>query len=152
VDAAPCIIRPAVESDADFVRSTWLKSASETFIGRSIVPPVYFARWAPLIDGALQRSTVLVACDEEMPGVLLGWLAYELIPTAKGIKYPLCLHYLLTKHGFERAGVSRALFEASPLHGKPFYFSAKTPAGHAILPKVEPRPTYDPTLFFRRPE
>lgn len=144
----PFMIRPSEPGDADFVKSTWLRSAAETFIGRSIVPPVYFARWEPLIQAALEDSTVLIACDPEMPGLILGWLAYEVIPVTKAVRYPHVLHYILTKHGFEHAGIARALFEASPLFHQHFYFTHKTPAGHNLLPKCDPRPTYDPTLFF----
>lgn len=112
-------IHPALPSQRNFIKSTWLKSF---FLGRSafcenISPDVFYNEHGDLVDKILDRASVLVAQSKDSPEVTVGYQIFEL---------PNIIHYSYVRHKFKRYGIAKALFEASGIPRDDFYYTHRT--------------------------
>lgn len=101
-------IRDAVVGDVPFLASTWKQSFKfDSPWANRIRWQAFSAGHGPVIQRLLERSATLVACDPEREEDILGYLVFE--------PAPKIVHYAYTKPSFRRAGVCRALLNASGL-------------------------------------
>ncbi len=139
-------IRLAVQSDMPYVLNSWSRAAyshlqSALFLSSQGPPPPY-GLWKRLFDDwqhrLLETSQILVACDFDDPGTILGYCIWSRQATS-----PPLLHYLQTKRDLMRKGVASTLLAragisrddacvytfTSPIQGK-----VKTPEHWSYVP------------------
>lgn len=74
IDGTEVIARPMVDTDRNFVLATWLRSAKDlTRMGKS----AFFDFARPQVLADIDNGVVVVACDSEVPGSILGWVCYR---------------------------------------------------------------------------
>lgn len=110
-------IRPAVEADLPFVVHSWLHSYASTG-AKASSSSVYWDHHPNLVKAALGRSSVLVACPDDDPESILGWICIDRVG-----KHGL-IHYVYVKHPFRRLGIASALL--APLRPVPMCITHKT--------------------------
>jgi len=87
------------DGDRNYVLSSWLRSYAEAPEFRSVARPVFFAIYEPVVKRMLERSTVAIAHDPELPDdSVLGFLVVE---------GESLVHYVHTKRRFRRMGIAR---------------------------------------------
>jgi len=98
-------IREAIGDDLSFIYHSWIKSYKDgSALGRSCRNPIFRDNYRFIIDDILIKSNVLVACKNDNPDVVFGFIVYN----------NSTLHYVFTKQAFRRFGIAKALFnEAS---------------------------------------
>ena len=103
-DAPPYAIRQALPSDLQFVFSSWVSSmrGGEPFC--SCDRNWFSAAQHALISRLLQRSTIVIACNEEDPDQIFGYAVFE--PRNSVI------HYIYIKQMFRGVGICRSLIES----------------------------------------
>ena len=105
-------LRPATGADANFVLSSWLKSFfrnRQMWVPLPLAEHEYFHGHHRLLEKLLQRASVVVACDQQDPSQILGWLCYEMIREPKEI---LVVHFVYVKSAYRGFGVGRQLWNA----------------------------------------
>ena len=101
-------IRLADSSDLNFIYDTFLNSLHyDTELGKSCRNDIFYPEYQKIIDRILLRSTIKVACHQEEPSVIFGYLIFE----------PDILHYCFIKQSFRRLGIATALFNDSFTNG-----------------------------------
>lgn len=89
------------DSDRGLVISSWLKSFSgRSQEARDYGGPdrrVFSHDYVPIVLHLMSRSTILMACLDESPDVVLGWMAWE----------GETLHYVATKQRWRGLGVAK---------------------------------------------
>lgn len=128
-----------------YVMSSWCK-ATHSHLGAALYlskqgpePPfgVYRRLFGDTQKRIAERSTILVACDDDDPSTILG---YAICERGEG---PPVLHYIQTKRDLMRKGIAKALLShagisresaaiytfTSPIQGK-----VKTPAHWVYVP------------------
>ena len=103
----PVRIRPAVEGDASFIFSSWLKSFRDNGLAKPVNNEVYFSEQHKLIERLLKTATVQVACDPNDAASIYGWSCYERV---EGI---FVIHYTYIKHPFRGLGIASAILAES---------------------------------------
>jgi hypothetical protein len=111
--ALPILMRRARSGDIPFITNSWLKSFRDAPYVTSCPNNVYFGSQHRLIEQLIPRSVVLVACNEDDPDQILGWIAAEVLALnaedesqGKG----LVIHYCYVKRTFRQVGLARRLW------------------------------------------
>jgi hypothetical protein len=104
--AATLRTRFAEEGDAGFIFDSWLKSYASSRMAIALGAK-YWDVGGAWVRAMVARSTVLVACDDEDPNVLLGWVACE---------PPERVHYVYVKHAARRLGVATGMLAAAGIN------------------------------------
>jgi hypothetical protein len=99
----PFTIRPIRPTDVAFVTESWMRSASQTVIGRDSGPG-YIREMKRTIRDILARPTVtpVVACDLEDKDAIYGYCVADL-------EAPPVVYYLYVKAEARRFGIARGL-------------------------------------------
>ena len=99
----PIQVRKAGRADIPFITSSWLRSFRDGYLVRSIPNTVYYYQHHKILEALLPRSVVLIACNEENPDQILGWICAEVVDTA------LVIHYMYVKQPFRKFGIAKRL-------------------------------------------
>lgn len=94
------VVRAFQEDDAPFIYSTWLRGlyfGNEWF--RKIDKDSFFSKYRLVVKRLLETCNVQMACLEEDPEVLVGYVVY------KGPQ----LHWVYVKKDWRNNGIGRAL-------------------------------------------
>ena len=98
-------IRQPTPIDVNFIYATWLRSYRYgSAFGRSIQNSVFFPSYNRRIDRILLNSTTLIACLDEDPKVIVGYLIHD----------DEAIHYAFTKEVFRELGIFKKLLAAMP--------------------------------------
>lgn len=106
-------IRKAIGSDLPFIFDTFLKSYKmSSVIGKACRNGIFFDNYRLILDQILDESNILVACHQDEPTVIFGYL----------ISDGSILHYVFVKEAFRNLGIATALHneglkEADPMFG-----------------------------------
>jgi GNAT superfamily N-acetyltransferase len=92
-------IRPYKPLDEDFIYHSWLASVDYNIPGVQRMTRL-------VIDTCVQDGTILVACSDEDPDHILGWLGYT-----EELEYP-CLLYAFVKKKLRGHGIGGKLIRA----------------------------------------
>lgn len=93
-------IREPKPTDLNFIQSSFLKSMKkESALGRACSTRVFFKEFTKVIDYILDRSEILIACDQSNEDTILGYLIYE----------PTVVHYAYVKNGLRELNIARDL-------------------------------------------
>lgn len=134
------VIRPANESDINFIYSTWIKSfRTGSGLGLASGKYVYFTLYQFMIDQILHRKEceATVAADPSDPLVIYGYIVHE----------PGVLHYAFTKEAFRRLGVAKALYRECFDTLDPPVITHETVSGSTVT-QSHPELLYKPIRLF----
>lgn len=134
------VFRAVRPSDESLVYSSWLKSYRDSPVMAGVPNTVYYKMVHELIERTLATATVLVACNQEDPEVIYGYIVYE----------PGTIHWTYVKHPFRSFGIGKAL-ENAALVGQeaPVAYTCRTRVGDALV-KKRAYLVYNPFLFLRK--
>ena len=136
----PFITRPMQRSDESLVYATWLNSL-EPSRDRSIARSVFYARHHALIERRLQEAmahgTALVACAEDDPTQVFGWV----------VGVPGTLDYVFVKSLYRNFRIATSLLRSFGLYTA---YTHNTPNWRDLRAAglVPLTATYDPYAFF----
>ncbi len=109
----PIRVRPASVDDVPFICSSWLKSYRGADAVKDVPSRTYYYYQHRVLEELLPRSVTLVACLEDDPNTIVGYLTYEVVDTA------LVVHWLYLKHTFRRMGIAKELLKLAADAEKP---------------------------------
>lgn len=101
VEGVPFAIRDSEPGDIAYVARTWRRTYRP--IAKFNNREVYDKGQNALIDKLIADGRLVIACDPEMPSVIIGWAC------AKGH----LLHYAFVRDGFQGKGVARQLIKVA---------------------------------------
>lgn len=101
----PIRIRLADISDYGYILETWTKNFHATHPWNFIPNSIYFPWQTARINSILSQVTPLVACLDDDPNQIVGYLC------AAKHKDSILLHYAVTKGIYRRLGVMKSLLE-----------------------------------------
>ena len=93
-------MRTPLESDIPFIYASWLTSYRHE--EDKMTNTMYFEKFKKILTSILEKSHVIVACSEEDPEHVYGYIVYEK-------KDPVIVHYILVKQTFQRLGIGTKL-------------------------------------------
>ncbi len=107
-DTIPVAIREAGPGDEGFLFRTWLEGhrVGSPAFGSRLRKDAYFALHHDKVERLLSRSQVWIACLEDAPDVIAGYIVVE---------QPNVIHWAFIRDGFKRLGILRLLIAASGL-------------------------------------
>jgi GNAT superfamily N-acetyltransferase len=105
----PIAVREVNADDINFILSSWTKSYRHSYFAQKIPNGIYFDEHKKVIAKSLLSSKVFVACLEEEPDQILGYICFD-SNKYRGI---LVVHYLFVKHLYRRFGVGKKLIAAA---------------------------------------
>lgn len=130
-------IRPAVESDLNFIYSSWLKSYRYGSDIAKVRNSIFYPEYAKVIDYILFKNDIKInmACKENDAGVVFGYCVSE----------PGVVHYVFVKQAFGNFGIARSLMiKAGPIE----YSTHRTGVVTRYLEEHEI--DYNPFLLFKQ--
>lgn len=122
-------LRPVADDETGAIVSLWTNSYKHRPGGMA---PWFWTRAHQAgVREVLPNSTVLVAELPEVPGEIIGWVAFEPPTTDK----PLWLHYVFVKPAYRRAGIGSRLVLAAldTADGRGFRRSHETKVGEQLM-------------------
>lgn len=121
-------LRPYQPTDEAFLFNSWLKSYRNSDFARALRNDIFYSMHHLVIERILQRPTtqVLIACDPTAPDVVYGYLV------AERVGGPPIYHFLYVKAAFRRAGIAKALLEATGASSGLAFFTHATKDSLAI--------------------
>lgn len=136
-------LRPAEDTDLNYVRKTWLQEHAQQskFIDEVGGGEVYFREHAKCRDAAIDRSAILIACRPNVPSGICGFAVTELDASTGDA----LIHFVFVKERWRRLGVASLLLE--PFVGKRAVCTHRTKVC-SLLPMPEGW-TFNPYPFLR---
>ena len=99
----PIKLRPALQTDRNFIKSCWMKSFMETPQGRSMKPSIYKKFQGKLVEDLLNKSIVMILCNEEVEDEIYTFISYR---KPNGV---MIIDYIYTKHPYRKMGLAKLL-------------------------------------------
>lgn len=94
------LIREPKKTDLNFIMNSFLRSIKrESSLGRATLAQIYFPNMQKVLDRILARSSVLIACSEEIEDCILGYLIFE----------KELIHYCYVVPGCQEQGIAKDL-------------------------------------------
>lgn len=124
------VFRPYLPEDRAFIESSWASSYySACRIKDLLSPEDFHAFHRPLRERFFQRpnATAIVACADDDPNHILGWIAVEILPNSS------VLHYVYVKSAYRRDyGLAKKLLFRALLPGPVLYTHLTPRAAHIM--------------------
>ncbi len=102
----PIAIRPAVSDDYGYILETWARNFHKTHPWNLIPNAMFYPSQTNLINKILATTTPIVACIEDEPNQIVGYLIAQPFRDDN-----LIIHYGCVKGIFRRLGVMKTLLE-----------------------------------------
>lgn len=103
---AQVILRPVRSEDVALITNSWLTSYRDSCHVWGVPDRSYYWCEHKILEKLIPRSAVVVACLEEDPNVILGWVAYEI--AEGGV---MVIHYMYVKKPFRALKIATKLFQ-----------------------------------------
>jgi len=144
-------VRTATDRDLPFIKAGWLNSFRDGRTVRGVPNSIYFRMQDKVTSHLLARSLCVVACDQDEPDELHGFLCCEI---AEGIP---TVHYVFVRQGSRRMGVAQRLLSAFLSQEQDptmVVYTADTPQWYPVLRNREKEYlgvswVYDPFMVWR---
>ena len=107
------VVEPATDGDLNFIRSTWIRTYSDSLWAR-VVAPSFLVGHIGLRDDLLDRAPPIVARLEIEPTSICGWACFE-----RGT-----IHYVFVRPRGRREGVAK--LRLAPFLERPAFYTHKT--------------------------
>lgn len=102
-------IRPVTPDDMRFVLSSWKRTWRVSPWAGVVRNDQYFDSIAAVIEGLIMRGAkILVACPEDRPTAILGWLCSETVKSGETV-----VHYCYTKDPYLGLQINEKLLATS---------------------------------------
>ncbi len=145
-------LRPIKSDDVALVTNSWLMSYRDSCHVWGVPDQSYFWCEHKILESLIPRSAVVMACLEDDPNTILGWIAYEMASNC------MVLHYLYVKKPFRGMKIAQRLFqEVYEIEGKPpvVVFTARTKHSWSLWEKklrhsTSPMWVYNPYLRYEQ--
>lgn len=98
------LVRQVHDLDRDFIIGTWLDSARDSYAYMGIPTNLYYTKLGAIAESLVDRATVLLACDPDMPDVAYGFIVAEVIDES------VTVHYCYVKRAWRRMGIMTLLW------------------------------------------
>jgi hypothetical protein len=102
----PIAFRLAGADDYNYIIQTWGRLFHESFPANFIPNHIYFEHQNALINRILSKVTPVVACLDDDPNQIVGWLAAQQHDESN-----LLVHYGVVKGIYRRMGIMKSLLE-----------------------------------------
>jgi len=136
-------IRQPRSSDLNFIFSSFSKSMkNESDIGKACRSRVFFTEFQKVIDRLLNKSSVLIACANEVENTILGYLIYE---------PDLCIHYAWVRPTCRKYDIARDLVKQAFPKDKEIQFTLNTTDAKKIAKKY-PELIFNPFILYKKGE
>lgn len=99
------MLRKVGPEDASYISSAWLHGFRDSNLVWGVPNKIYFEHHHQVLARLIARSVTLVACMEENPSDILGFICYEI----RGNK--LVFHFCNVRKQFRRNGIARAMWK-----------------------------------------
>lgn len=99
----PLEIRQATPEDANFILNSWLKSYRQSNFAKAITNTVYFEGHHKVIRALLKKSSCLIACNEQDPNQIYGYIVSETVSNIPVV------HYAYVKQTFRSMRIGQIL-------------------------------------------
>jgi hypothetical protein len=136
----PIVIRPPDLTDKSFIFNSWLKSYRGSAFAKNQCNEVYYNNYKKIVERALVRSMVAVACNPDDYTQVYGYIVYEVLPADNTV-----VHYIYVKFPYRRFKIAESLANLSKLGTKPFIATHYTNACEWIFKKYSI--IYDPYIL-----
>lgn len=134
-------LRPATDSDVNFIFNSWLKCYRHSYNTRGCENPVYFAQHHKLLEGLCKRATITIACNQNDIAQIYGYIAYERI---EGL---LVVHFAYVKEPFRKFGVAALLAQSAGFKREdPVLYTHRTYSSEGLEKKFQM--VYNPYLAY----
>lgn len=142
----PFALRSGTDADVGFVVRSWLGEMRASPLAAYVPNEVYRPGQRALIHQLLSHGALVIACDPDSPGVILGCCAYQPADIA-------IVHWVYVAGSYRRLGVGRALLEAVTLGRRPVFATQATRLLlHDLKPQMQAEAIiYDPYLLLGVP-
>ncbi len=104
MDPLPIALRPATQEDTGYLYKTWLIDFHKTYPANFIPSSIYVPHQTGIIDTIISNSTISVACIDDEPNTIVGYLVYQIMDENN-----IIIHWAQTKGIFRRMGVMNTL-------------------------------------------
>lgn len=104
---APIRVRKALETDINFIFSSWLESFRKSRFAQDMHNTIYFTEHHKIIENLLKTCDVWIACSDVDPSQIFGFLCCEVIDGQ------FVLHYAYVKHDFRMLGIGSMMLSAT---------------------------------------
>jgi len=101
----PISLRPANAEDVGFIFNAWLKSYKSSKFCENIPNEIYYAEHHKIIENLLKNYNVIVACNQEDPSQLYGFIC------AGNTGNVFTIHYAYVKYTFRKMGIGKAILK-----------------------------------------
>lgn len=103
----PHRIRQAKPSDLNFIRDSWLKGHGASAFSKYMPKrEVYFKNHTPIVNGILDRASVLLCVNPEDLDQIFSYMVFEIIGNA------MIIHFIYTKDVYRKLGLASILIDS----------------------------------------
>lgn len=113
---------------------------------RGVPDRIYYYQHHKVLEEVIPRSIVLVACADDNPDQILGWICAE---TVNGPA--LVIHYVYVKYAMRKWGIAKQLVQLLQASEQPVavFHTHRTKAGKSIVLDKKLGWIYNPYLLFQ---
>lgn len=134
-------LRPATESDVNFIFKSWLRCYRHSFNTRGCENPVFFAQHHKLIEGLCKKASIVIACNHDDISQIYGFICSEMVDNLPVI------HFVYVKEMFRRMGVAALLAENAGFKREaPVFYTHRTYSSEGLEKKFAM--VYNPYLSY----
>lgn len=109
INGVSIVLRNVDKLDHAFIYATWLKSFRRANLVRNVSDTIYFKFHHKLIELALSSGKTTVACLQESPDVVMGYINHS----------EDSINYVYVKNNFRRFGIGKLLLGST--NGQKYY-------------------------------
>lgn len=106
-ESLPVIVRPANQDDYGYLLASFTRELHKVIPYNFIPNPIFFPYYTKLLNLLLSKSQTLVACIDDNPNDIVGYLIAQPYNQDN-----IILHWCQTKAIFRRLGVAQVLLES----------------------------------------
>jgi ribosomal protein S18 acetylase RimI-like enzyme len=94
------LLRDCKEADESFIYDSWLRNHRHSKSNDHLDNDTYYTQQRALISQYIKEGSVVIACNEEDPSQIFGYIVF---------KKPNSLYYIFVKLAFRKMGVANLL-------------------------------------------
>lgn len=139
----PILLRPYKSNDEELIYHSWLNEYKKSHFGKPIISNIFYRNHRRIIDGILERTPPIIACNKEEEDQIYAFISGEV---REDIGY--IIHWIYVKGIFRGLKISKLLMDEF-LKGnskKNIYCTHRTSQGLAVINKYNM--IFNPYLWF----
>lgn len=117
-------VREKTKADEPYILNAWIRSARDYAPYRSVRSEVFFPLQQAIINKILARSNVVIACHQEEPEQIFGFIVYEILHDEYCV-----IHWINVKQPFRNLGIASVLVPLVVGDLKKVFHTGKTVRG-----------------------